>query len=66
MSETIETELWVNVVNGVVQTPRMLDCPECRAVIRRRPGNRYVCADCGSETTLDLTPLERRINGKKV
>ena len=57
--KTFETEIWIPAKDEVGQAPRLLSCPECHSLVRRRTGNRYVC-ECGAETTLDMTPLERR------
>lgn len=54
-----ETEIWIAAKDGVGIPPRVLDCPECGTPCRKLPGKiRYVCHDCGSETTLDMTVLE--------
>lgn len=58
--ESYESTMWIPAKDGVGIAPRTLTCPECGDTMLRRPGHRYVCRDCETETTLDLTPLEHK------
>lgn len=52
---TFETEMWIELKDGVPQAPKVLECPNCGTDMRRRPGHVYRCSECGGFTTLDLT-----------
>jgi len=58
--KTYEREMWIPSKNGVGIPPKFLSCPECGGTMRPRPGHRYVCQECETETTLDMTPLDHK------
>ena len=51
--ESIEHEIEI-VLDAKGRPPIALDCPLCGAPMRRKPGNRYHCSGCDSDTTLEL------------